>query len=146
MKRAYIYPISGRDKHLGLYNPYLDDLIKSFSGKIDFVNANDPSQSGIFNIFKYIFRINYIFLNWIENIPERKGGTIQTTFVLVILTLARIFNIKIIWTMHNKLSHSKDSYTQKYRIFKNLLKKAEKRKIPATTAPMMMVNFRFLFV
>lgn len=125
MKKAYIYPISGRDKHLGRYNPYLDDLIISFTGKIDFVNTNDPSQSGIFNIIKYIFRINYIFLNWIENIPERKGGFIQTAFVLGLLTLAKSFKIKIIWTMHNKLSHSKDSSIQKNRIFKKLLKNVD---------------------
>ena len=122
LKQAYIYPISERDKHLGLYNPYLNDFIKSEKDKIIFVNEKNPSNSGILDIIKYIFRIDLIFLNWIENVPERKGGIIQTFFVFFILLMAKIFDFKIIWTMHNKMSHSKEQEYWKKLIFKNMLK------------------------
>lgn len=125
MKKAYIYPISGRDSHLGLYNPYLDDLIRSFAGKIEFVNVNDPSRTGLFNSIKYLFKIDYLFLNWIENVPERKGGVLQAAFILLLLRLTAFLRIKVIWTMHNKLSHSREHFRIKKKIFISLLKRAD---------------------
>lgn len=125
MKRAYLYPISDRDKHLGLYNPYTDDFISSVKKEVIVVNEQDGSNTGLFNLIKYIFKIDYIFLNWIENLPERKGGALQTKFLYFIFYLSRILNIRIIWTMHNKLSHSKDHYDQKERIFRFVLKHSD---------------------
>lgn len=122
MKQAYIYPISGRDNHLGLHNPYINDFINYFGKDLVFVNRNNPSNSGILDIIKYLFKIDFIFLNWIENIPERKAGILQTILLILLLPSTKILGIKIIWTMHNKLSHSKEKHYLKKLIFKKMLK------------------------
>ncbi len=125
MKRAYIYPVSARDKNLGLYNPYLDDFIDSTGKYVVYVNKDDPSKLGVFNILKYLFKIDYIFFNWIEKVPEFKGGTIQSYFVLYLLRMSKMLRIRVVWTMHNKLSHSTDHIGLKRKIFRSLLKNAD---------------------
>ncbi len=122
MKRAYLYPISGRNDQLGLYNPYIDDFIASLKGSVKVVNENDKSMSGVFNLAKYLFRIDMVFFNWIENIPDRKGGTYQVYFLYLAIFLAKLLKIKVVWTMHNKLSHTKENYTKKNKVFQFMLK------------------------
>ena len=125
MKRAYLYPITGRDDQLGLYNPYLDDFMGSQDGNIEIVNKNDPSKTGLLNIIKYLFRIDIVFFNWIENIPDRKGGRIQAGFLSAFLFLAPLLGIRVVWTMHNKLSHTKENYRRKKNIFRRMLRKSD---------------------
>lgn len=126
MKKAYIYPVSARDKNLGLYNPYLDDFIESGNEYFEFVNKDHPSNSGIFNIGKYLFSIDYVFLNWIEKVPELKGGYLQSYFILFLLRFSKMLGFKVIWTMHNKLAHSNEHQRMKTKIFKSLLKHSYK--------------------
>lgn len=122
MKNSYIYPLSSRDSNLGLYNPYIDDFIKSLSKFLNFVNYEQPTKIGIFDILRLIFKLDYIFFNWIEKLPENKGGKIQTMFLIMMLPIFRMFKIKIIWTMHNKLSHSLEHEFWKKVVFKKMLK------------------------
>jgi len=107
------------------YNPYIDDTIASLEKYYRVINNENPSDKGIFDLLKYIFKIDYLFLNWIENLPERKAGRIQTLFFLAILPILKLLGVKIVWTMHNKLSHSKDHLFLKKLIFKGLLNNAE---------------------
>ena len=125
LKNIYIYPNTSRDSNLGLYNPYIDDLTRSFSNYYKFINKEKPSNSGIFDLLKYLNKTDYIFFNWIEKLPENKGGTIQTLFLFLLFPILGLYNIKIIWTMHNKLSHSKKHLFLKKMIFKKMLKKAD---------------------
>ena len=74
-----MYPISNRLKS-GIYNPYIKNFIQFSSDHYNFLNKNNPSNYGIFNIIKYIRKIDIIFFNWIEKLPEMKGGFIQTGF------------------------------------------------------------------
>lgn len=122
MKKSYIYPYSYQNSKLSFYNPYIDDLIQSFSKFNLFINSNKPSKNGVFDILKYINRIDYIFFNWVEKLPDNKGGKIQTLFLLLLLPIFKLFRIKVVWTMHNKLSHSLEHVFWKKLIFKNMLK------------------------
>ena len=122
MKNSYIYPFSSRDSNLGLYNPYIDDLIQSCNKFNNFLNYNKPSKIGIFDTIKYISRIDYIFFNWIEKLPENKGGKAQTLILIALLPIFKFFRIKVVWTMHNKLSHSLEHVYWKKLIFKKMLK------------------------
>jgi len=123
-KRIYIYPLSSRDKNLGLYNPYIDDLIHSFGKNYIFTNLDKPSSAGIFDILKYIFKLDYIIFHWIEKLPEMRGGFIQTVFLFCLIPILKLFGIKLIWTMHNKLSHSGQYPKLTKAIFKLMLKNA----------------------
>lgn len=122
MKSAYIYPFSSKDSNFGLYNPYIDDLIKSLSKYVTFKNYDKPSKKGIFDILWYITKIDYIFFNWIEKLPENKAGRIQTICLILLLPLLKLFRVKVVWTMHNKVSHRIEHVYWKKLIFKNMLK------------------------
>lgn len=116
--------MSSRDKNLGLYNPYIDDLIQSFGQYYSFANLEKPSSTGIFDILKYIKKLDFIFFHWIEKLPGMRGGFIQTIFLFCLIPILRLFNVKIIWTMHNKLSHSGKHARFTKAIFKLMLKKS----------------------
>ena len=124
-KKIYIYPNTSRDANLGLYNPYIDDLTRSFGRNYEFINKDKPSNSGIFDILKYLKKTDFVFFNWIEKLPENKGGSLQTLFLFLMFPILKLFKIKIIWTIHNKLSHSKDHLFLKKAIFKKMLRKAD---------------------
>lgn len=121
MKKAYIYPLSSKAEKLGLYNPYVDDLVQSLGKYICFTNIDNPTNIGILDIFKYLGKIDYVFFNWIEVLPDKKGGKIQTLFLVFLLSLFKLFRIKIVWTMHNKLAHSLTNVYWKKLIFNKML-------------------------
>ncbi|MFW5700082.1 MAG: hypothetical protein ACOCWM_00195 [Cyclobacteriaceae bacterium] len=122
--KAYLYPVTKR-LTTGVYNPYLDNFMDSTGSFISYVNRQYPSNSGLFNILKFIFHIDLLFLNWAENIPDKKGGVLQSFFLIVLLRLRRILGIKIIWTLHNKISHSNEMFFLKKRLFIALLKESD---------------------
>ncbi len=122
--RAYLYPVTSR-LTTGVYNPYLDHFMDSTGYFINYLNRQQPSKSGILNIFRFLYRIDILFLNWAENIPDKKGGLIQSIFLLMLLRLKSVFGIKIIWTLHNKISHSPEKLFLKRKLFTALLKKSD---------------------
>jgi beta-1,4-mannosyltransferase len=125
LKNAYIYPISARYEKVVANNPYIDDFIGVMEKRVNFVNKNNPSSTGFFDLLKYLFQIDYVFFNWIEDVPDKKGGLAQAVFLLFFLYIANFMKIKVFWTIHNKLSHSKDHFLLKKMISKTLLKTAD---------------------
>lgn len=124
MKKAYIYPVSGRIQN-AVPNPYVFNFINSLKNYFDFVNSDKPSGSGIFNLIRFINKIDYLFLNWIEELPDNKGGYIQTLMFIIIIYYCKLTGKKIIWTIHNKQTHYKRNLLVKNYIFKFLLRKSD---------------------
>ncbi len=114
--KAYIYPLSARPAQ-GLYNPYLDHFMDSLSRDVRFVNRDHRSRVGIAQAFRYIGNVQAIFLNWVENIPDRAGGHIQFLLLIVLLFSAKLTRTRIIWILHNKLSHERSHRGLKKMIF-----------------------------
>ncbi|MFW5759937.1 MAG: hypothetical protein ACOCXH_03030 [Cyclobacteriaceae bacterium] len=113
--KAYIYPNS---KKGGFNNPYLHNFVQSFGNKINFINYDHASKRGIIDIFFYLPGIELLFINWIEDITEKKGGKIQwLLFKYLIVPFCRFLNIKIVWTLHNRISHYQSQISRKKRIF-----------------------------
>ncbi len=125
MKAAYVYPISARDRGSDSRNPYIDDFVASVGENIRILNRDQPSEIGIFGVIGFLRRTDYIFLNWVENVPELRGGLAQALFVRVLLRLKTIMGIKIVWTMHNKISHSGKHLWAKKALFRDLLTYAD---------------------
>ncbi len=119
-KTVYIYPITARGKDDSA-NPYIHNLIQSISTNYTVVNKHDPSSSGIFQLIKYISKAKYFWFHWIENLPDKKGGILQSLLLLMLLIYLKITGATIIWTMHNKVSHSKKQYFAKKQVFKLML-------------------------
>jgi beta-1,4-mannosyltransferase len=125
--KAYIYPRTTKTskKEKGVYNPYRDNFTASMLKYLDFVNKDKPSSVGIVNISKYLYKIDYLFLNWIEDLPDKKWGYVQSVFFLLLLKVKGWFGLKVVWTLHNKISHVPKNRNLKKLLFKELLKKSD---------------------
>jgi beta-1,4-mannosyltransferase len=120
-KRIYLYPITSRGRD-DAQNPYIYNLAQNLSERYQIINIDKPSNNGIIQIFQLFFTIDIVYLNWVENLPDRKAGKIQTFLFLGLLFLCKLFGKKIIWTMHNKISHAKTNLKLKKFLFLVLLK------------------------
>ena len=89
-------------------NPYINDLIKSLedNGHI-VINKNKFSKIGLFNIIFYLKKSDAIYFNWIEDLISTRFGFLQTLYVYFCCFIFKLMGKKIIWTLHNKISHSK---------------------------------------
>lgn len=125
MKKLYFYPISSRNEKIVSFNPYTFDFVASIEQFFTIVNKDKPSNKGIFDVFKYLFKIEYIIFNWIEDLPEKKGGFFQTLFFFILMALSKLAGVKIVWVMHNRLSHSKKHLWLKDLIFNQLIRKSD---------------------
>jgi len=115
--KAYIYPVTAREQQ-GLYNPYINNFVNSLNSDIDFLNCKNPSQVGILDLWKYIWKIDVLFLNWIEDLPSKKGGEIQwLIFRFIFIPVLRSRNAKICWTLHNKQSHGTNNFINFNKLF-----------------------------
>lgn len=123
-KKIYIYPITARTSKI-IPNPYLEDLCTALSNHYTIVNRNDPSRSGIFQLFRYVFRIDYLYLNWIEDLPDKKLGALQTFIFKIFVAVLHFRGAKLIWTLHNKLSHYPQNLEKKKRLQKFLYQKSD---------------------
>lgn len=123
MHNAYIYPVT---KHSGntARNPYIGNFIQSLSSAFSFENKADYTSFGILNLLKYHQDIDYIFLNWIENIPDRRFGLLQTAFFLSYIYCFK-GKRKMVWVLHNKISHDKQHLFLKKQIFRILFRKSD---------------------
>ncbi len=105
----YIYPISDPNKSVSK-NPYIDDLIQGLQKHdCNIVNKNKLTRFGIFDLLVYWFKTDVYYLNWIENLPDRRFGWIQALLFYLIFLILKLSGKKIVWMMHNKLSHSKQA-------------------------------------
>lgn len=123
--KAYIYPITAR-LNSGDHNFYIENFIGSLEKHIAFLNRDTPSNIGILNIFRYLHKIDYLFLNWIENLPDKKGGKLQLlVLIAIIFPFMKVRKRKIVWTLHNFISHEQSNILLKKWLFSRLMKKSD---------------------
>jgi glycosyltransferase involved in cell wall biosynthesis len=122
MKTAYIYP-AGRTPKTA--NPYINDFTDSLSEYFYFINKSKFSKIGILDLYKYINKIDLVFFNWIEDIPDKRGGLFQGIILLFSIVLLKIKGIQIFYTLHNKESHYQKNTQLKKLIRKIILKNAD---------------------
>lgn len=104
--RGYIYPYTAREGVIK--NPYINNFMNAFEGRIEFVNRNSTSAFGLFDILKYIHKIDIFFLNWPEDILEKRGGILQMFFYVFLIHYLKFIKVKVFLTFHNKESHIKN--------------------------------------
>jgi glycosyltransferase involved in cell wall biosynthesis len=121
--RMYVYPLSARfDEKLN--NPYIKDVISSIENYFICVNKKNRSTIGFFNVTGYFLKTKYFHLNWIEDLPDKKGGMMQSVFLLLIIPIIRFTGKKIIWTAHNKVSHYQKNLRMKKKLMSVLARKS----------------------
>jgi len=105
----YVFPIENKTKS-ATKNPYIDNLINTIE-KNDciVVNKDKISKFGVLDLLLYIPKTDIYYLNWIENLADRRFAWIQSMLFILIFFILKLFGKKIVWMMHNKISHSKKS-------------------------------------
>lgn len=109
MKNLFIYPSKNKQNTISK-NPYIEDLCDSSSNWFKVIDYNNTNSIGVINIFIKIKQIDILWLNWIEDLPERKLGLLQSFFYLIFIFVNKFTQKKIIFTVHNKVSHSPKYY------------------------------------
>lgn len=88
-------------------NKYIDILVNALESAGYEVSPLDDFLSS----WKHFKSIQLVHLNWFENLDDSsKVATLKSFFrKLVALIAIRLGNKKLVWTMHNRLSHEKKS-------------------------------------
>jgi hypothetical protein len=123
MKNIYIHP-NASEKYYS-FNPYIADLTNSVSSYCNVVNKNTKSNNGILHLVKYAPKVDYIWFNWIEDLPDKSKGFLQTAVLVFILFYCKLTSKKIIWTLHNKFSHYKRNQNLKRFLFWFMMKMSD---------------------
>jgi beta-1,4-mannosyltransferase len=121
MKNVYFYPNSKRLNDV-VVNPYIEDMMFVLSKNYRIINAGNPSNSGIIQFFVYLRRTDFLVLNWIEDLPDKKFGRLQVYALILQLMILKMLNKKIVWVLHNKLSHYPGNRELKNRLQMKLAK------------------------
>jgi len=124
MLRIYLYPLTKRN-NTGIINPYINLLAEGLSKKFEIVNFKSPSDRGLLDILNYIKRTDIVFFNWIEDLPDKHLGILQTFFFFLLFPYLKLSGKKVIWTLHNKRSHTNKKIFLKRIIFNILLAKSD---------------------
>ncbi len=124
MMKAYLYPISSfidQDSP----NEYIESFMDCLEGQITFVNRHRPSKKGIIDYILYFKNTNLLFLNWIEDLPDKRGGLVQGLFFVFLVYLVKLWGKKIIYVLHNKQSHYRSKRVLKGFLFNLVLKRSD---------------------
>jgi len=124
MKKVYLYPLTANTRN-SVINPYVSNLKDALRSNFDVINAANPSNTGIFDIIKYLRKVDVVYFNWSEEVPENSLGRIQGVFLLLLLQYLKRSPILIIWTLHNKSSHYSAYRRLKKMIYNQMLKKSD---------------------
>lgn len=94
------------------------------------IEKNNFSISPLDDLFKsrsHFQSIRLVHLNWFENLDESSKGAMWKSFFRKIVALAvlKASGKKLVWTMHNRLSHEKGSGKLSNILVKLLLKNSD---------------------
>lgn len=115
----YMYPMKKYDI-LKKRNPYLFNLSNSLSKEVNIVNYAMQNRGGVLDSYFYLFKADYFYFNWIENI-----GKFQFFLFRVLYILIRLLGKKVIWTHHNAEPHITGSDIDGKKIINFIKKRAD---------------------
>jgi beta-1,4-mannosyltransferase len=116
----FFYPLKAR-ANINTQNPYTLNFIQALRNEFTILNDKDYTSTGILNTSKYLLQIDILLLNWIEDLPDKRGGIMQTIYFVILLIFLKIRKKKIVWVMHNKASHNIHNLFLKKYLFRFLL-------------------------
>lgn len=124
MHKIYLYPNIPPEQTRSR-NPYIQNLSESLSRKNRVLNKEAPASKGIFDIPKYLRDLDILYLNWIEDLPQKRGGSLQSLIFIFLLVYMKLRGKKIVWTFHNKKSHSSRHLILKQMLYRILLRRSD---------------------
>jgi beta-1,4-mannosyltransferase len=122
-KKLYLYPFTKATLRAG-GNTYIPNLISHLSRHVEIVNTQTTSL-GLLDVLIKMPKCDVLYFNWIEDVADKRFGALQVLLLGFILILAKTFNIKVVWFVHNKLSHKKTNRWLKKRVLELMKRYAD---------------------
>jgi glycosyltransferase involved in cell wall biosynthesis len=98
----YLYPITPYTYAVGA-NDYI--IKKSSFLSEEFIIINSETRIGILDIILKFYKTDILYFNWIEDLADKRFGYLQVPLLFFILLAARLCQKKIVWFVHNNISH-----------------------------------------
>ncbi|GAA4323420.1 glycosyltransferase [Flaviaesturariibacter amylovorans] len=114
----YLYPISAEGHRPGS-NDYMVRLRDCLDRHYRVVNKG--TSLGMADLLLKLPRYDRVYFNWIEDVPDRRFGYLQIPMLLTVLLACKLSRKKIVWFVHNNLSHYKTNRVAK-RIVRVLMR------------------------
>ena len=121
-RSLYLYPITKSTFRNG-GNDYMHKLVVALSQEFNIVNKQ--TSLGLFDVLFKLPKIDILYLNWIEDIAGRKFPFLHSMLLFFIIFLSKVFQVRIVWFVHNNISHFKDNLWLKKLIVAALSKYAD---------------------
>lgn len=104
-------------------NKYIDILVQALEKS----GYEIVSLDGLLSDWEHFKSIKLVHLNWFENLDESSKGAMLKSFFrkLVALIAISLGNKKLVWTMHNRLSHEKKSAKWSNALTSLLIRRAD---------------------
>lgn len=106
----YIYPITPYTFQKGS-NDYILRVKEMLGGEFKVVNS--ATKLGVLDILLKLPKCNIVYLNWVEDIVDRRMGYLQIPLLFSILVMAKLLGTKVIWFVHNDVSHFRRNWKAK---------------------------------
>ena len=121
-KSVFLYPITKAVLREG-NNDYIKQLMKHLGS--DFAISNRVSGVGLLDALLKFRKTDVYYFNWVEDVPTKRFGTVQVFLLFVLLQLCKISNKKVVWFVHNNISHYKERLALKKRVIKLMTRYAD---------------------
>ena len=121
-RQIYVYPLTNENIKPGS-NPYIPQLILNLNRHFQVIN--NITDKGLIDAIAKFGKTDIYYLNWIEDVPTKRYGVLQTLILPFFLVACKIANKKIVWFIHNNISHSKKKFGLKKFIVGLLLRFAD---------------------
>ena len=128
---VYIYPNIPRQQ-LGSQNPYIERL-KAAVRQQGLAVDPSTSPSAFPDLLKHGWKSDMIILNWMEDLPSRRLGVLQSGVAMAYLLFLKAKGVKIIWIKHNNVSHTQNWFRLRKTIQQFLSRHADHILLHAAT-------------
>lgn len=113
-----------------IFNPIENKENQYIHILVDFLSENGFQVEKLDDLFKswsHFQSIRLVHLNWFENLDDTSTRKMWISYFrkLVVLAAIRLSNKKLVWTMHNRLTHEKRSSKLSQRLTQKLVKQAD---------------------
>jgi hypothetical protein len=78
--------------------------------------VNKQTRLGLLDVLMKLPKCDVLYFNWIEDLADKKFGLLQVVLLPFILIFSKIANIKVVWFVHNNLSHRKKNRWLKEKV------------------------------
>jgi|GEM_PF-7056669 len=92
-------------------NDYIQRVRDCLNGPFDVINQ--PTRLGLLDVLRKLPRTDTLYLNWIDDVVDRKLGYLQIVLLLFVLVCCWLTGKQVVWFIHNNTSHNPRNWKAK---------------------------------